>query len=215
MFQPVLPVVFYTGNHTWPALGRFADLVAGGPSFAALAPSLEPFFVNLRDTPEGQLVSAGGTFGQVLRLLQQRHAGGPAFRSLLRQVVQALEQMPASQRMRWLDLLSYIHALVYHERDDALPLQQVIEDSVQTGPHRQEVQNMGKSYAMVLEERGALRARRAVLLRLLRVKFGELPAGVVATVEACTDVAQLDRWSEGLLKARRLSDVGIPSQAPG
>lgn len=212
MFQPVLPVVMYTGDRSWPTLGRFADGVAGGPRFAALAPSLEPVFVNLRDTPQPQLVAEGGAFGQVLRLLQQRHAGDAAFRGLLRDVVQTLERLPGSQRMRWLDLLSYIHALVYHEREGVVPLQQVIEDSVQTDPHRQEVRNMGKSYAMVLEERGALRGRREMFLQFLRVKFGELPAGVVATVEACTDVAQFDRWSEGLVKARRLADVGIPVQ---
>ena len=121
VFQPVLPVVLYTGTRPWPAIGRLADLLAGGADFAALAPVLEPVFVPLRDTPDSQLVSAGGAFGQVLRLVQQRHARGPAFRTLLGQVVQTLEGMPEAERLRWLDLLSYIHALLYHEREDARP----------------------------------------------------------------------------------------------
>jgi hypothetical protein len=212
VFQPVLPVVLYTGSRPWKGVGRFADLVAGGPDFAPLAPVLEPVFLPLRDTADSQLVSVGGYFGQALRLVQQRHARGPVFRTLLGQVVQALEGMPDAQRLRWLDLLSYIHALLYHERDDAAVLQQVIEDSVQTDPHRQEIKNMRKTYAMVLEERGGLKARRAVLLGLLRAKFGEPPAAVIATVEACADIAQLDAWTTAILTARRLSDVGIPSQ---
>ncbi len=68
VFQPVLPVVFYTGIRPWRGIGQLADLVAGGPHFAALAPSLQPLFVNLRETPDAQLVSEGGSFGQVRRL---------------------------------------------------------------------------------------------------------------------------------------------------
>lgn len=70
---------------------------------------------------------------------------------------------------------------------------------------------MRKTYALVLEERGKLKGRREMLLRLLHAKFGEVSAGVIATLEDCADIAQLDNWSEGLLKARRLANVGISS----
>ena len=206
-FQPVLPVVLYTGTRPWPAIGRLSDLVAGGPDFTPLAPVLEPLFLPLRDTPDSQLVSAGGSFGQVLRLVQQRRARSPVFRSLLGQVVQALEAMPDAERLRWLDLLSYIHALLYHEREDAPAMQQVIEDSVQTDPHRQEVNKMRKTYANVLREEGRLASRRESLLRLIRVRFGDPPTEVVATIDACADIAQLDAWLDAVGTARRLSEV--------
>jgi len=213
VFQPVLPLVLYTGSRPWPALGHLSDLLAGGAAFADLAPVLEPVFLPLRDTADSQLVSAGGAFGQVLRLVQQRHARGPAFRSLLGQVVQALETMPQTERLRWLDLLSYIHALVYHEREDAPAMQQVIEDSVQTDPHRQEIKNMRKSYAEVLKEEGALNSCREMLLRAIRLRVKDPPPEVIAAVQACEDVTQLDTWFDNALKARRLADVGIPEQA--
>ena len=38
LFQPVLPVVLYTGTRPWPAIGRLSDLIAGGADFADLAP---------------------------------------------------------------------------------------------------------------------------------------------------------------------------------
>lgn len=99
------------------------------------------------------------------------------------------------------------------ERDD---LQSHIAKSVKTGPHRQEVNAMRKTIADVLKEEGrnegALKARREMLLRLLRAKFRQLPVTVIATIEACADSAQLDAWCEAILKARHLSDVGIPSQ---
>jgi len=133
---------------------------------------------------------------------------------LLGQVVRALEGMPDAQRLRWLELLSYIHALVYHERAPAerADMQNHIAQSVQTDPHRQEVNRMGRTIAEQLKDEGRLISRREVLLRLLRAKFGEPPADVAATVEGCTDIAQLDAWSEALLRARRLADVGIKAQ---
>jgi hypothetical protein len=211
VFQPVLPVVFYTGTRPWPRLGTLADLVAGGPQLSALAPSLAPLFINLRKTSDAHLVSAGGSFGQVLRLVKQRHARRGGFRTLLEQVVRALEAMPDAERLRWLDLLSYIHALVYHgrEKEEHAEMQARIAQSVQTDPHRQEVKKMGQTIAQMFEERGQLKSLRATLQRLIHRRFGEPPADVVATIEACGDIAQLDAWIDAIITARRLAELRI------
>jgi hypothetical protein len=214
LFQPVLPVVLYTGTRSWKSIGRLADLIAGGPDFAALAPVLEPVFLPVRDTPDSQLVSTGGSFGQVLRLVQQRLARGPAFRPLLGQVVQALERMPQGERLRWLDLLSDIHALVHHVREpgEREDLQTHIAKSVKTDPHRQEVNAMRKTIAEVLKEEGRLKSRRETLVEAIRIRFGKPPADVQGAIEACADIAQLDSWFRLVLTARRLKEVGIAEQ---
>ena len=52
---------------------------------------------------------------------------------------------------------------------------------------------------------------RSLLVRLLRVRFGELPAATVARIEAA-DMADLERWSERALGAQTLVEVlGDPS----
>ena len=71
---------------------------------------------------------------------------------------------------------------------------------------------MKKTCADVLKEEGRLKSRHETLLQLLRAKYGEPPTAVIATVEACADIAQLDAWTKAILTARRLADVGIPSQ---
>ena len=149
--------------------------------------------------------------------MQQRHARGPAFRTLLGQVVQTLEGMPQAERLRWLEMLSYIHALVYHEREpgEREDLQAHIGKSVKSDPHRQEVNAMRKTIADVLKEEGRtegfLKARREMLLEAIRVRFEEPPANVRDAIEACTDIAQLDAWFRLALTARRLANVGISS----
>jgi hypothetical protein len=118
-----------------------------------------------------------------------------------------------------LELLSYIHALVYHERDPAerLGLQEVIEASVRTDERRQEVVAMGKTIANALKEEGrkegrkeeAVRTRRNVLIMLLRDQFGELPPEVVDAVEATGSVQRLDAWLKRTRTAQTLADMGI------
>jgi hypothetical protein len=55
-------------------------------------------------------------------------------------------------------------------------------------------------------EEGYREGESSLLLRLLRVRFGELPDAVVARVEAA-DVAEIERWGERMLDARRLAEV--------
>jgi hypothetical protein len=77
---------------------------------------------------------------------------------------------------------------------------------------------MGKTIAEALkeegmaigEERGALKARRETLLRILRLRFKRVPQGVVRRVEATTDLAQLDAWVDGVAAGRKLADIRIP-----
>jgi hypothetical protein len=57
--------------------------------------------------------------------------------------------MPDAERLRWLELLSYIMALVSHARDPSewLELQKTIESSVRTDIHRQEIFEMRRTIA--------------------------------------------------------------------
>ncbi|MGW4531178.1 hypothetical protein ACWEOI_09530 [Nocardia sp. NPDC004340] len=56
------------------------------------------------------------------------------------------------------------------------------------------------------EARGELRGRAEALLEQLSLKFGKLPAAVVATVRAA-DSAQLRAWSARVLTARSLDEA--------
>jgi hypothetical protein len=56
-------------------------------------------------------------FGLVLRLVQQRRTRLPVFEQTLREVVSVLEGLADQDRDRWLELLSYIAAWIYNERE--------------------------------------------------------------------------------------------------
>jgi hypothetical protein len=62
------------------------------------------------------------------------------------------------------------------------------------------------------ERRGERNAERRVLLKQLRLRFGELPATVVARIEAA-EVPELDAWTERVVTASQLEDVLGPAPA--
>jgi hypothetical protein len=208
---PVLPVVFYTGTRRWDCVGRLVDLVEMGAAFESATPAMAPLFINLPVISAEELEAKGGFFGWVLRLIQQRKSRPREFQRLLNRVVQHLESMPATERLRWLELLSYVMALVYHAREPSEwpGLQNAIEASVQTDEHRQEVFEMRRTIADELKEEGATKALQQTLIRLLKRRFGDVPDDVTSMIRGTVDPEQLNAWFDQVVTAETLDEVGI------
>jgi hypothetical protein len=226
--SPVLPVVVYTGLRRWPAVGTLADLIERGDEFREVTPIVErPLFFNLPELDAAKLERDGGLFGWVLRLFQERRSRAEEFEPLLARVVSHLDRMPSAEQQRLVELLSYIRAMLYHERSEGEQrrLQQVMEQSVQSERTRQEVIEMGRTMADVLIERGrkegerkgelkgerkaGLQIRQQTLLRLLRRRFGDVLPDVVSAVESTGDVDRLDNWLDRLVTVQTLDELGI------
>jgi hypothetical protein len=217
-FQPVLPIVLYSGSRPWAGLGGLADLVEAAADLGARIPSLDPLFLNLWQTSAAELESRGGYFGWALELVQQKAADAAAFQGLLARVVGHLEQMSAPDRGRWLELLSYFYALVYHERPDAehQHLHNVIEAAVRNDARQKEVEAFMRTMADVHKEQAqreeAVRSRQQTLVRQMRKKFGRVPAKVVRRIEGTIDVTQLETWLDEFATANQLADISVTQE---
>ena len=93
-------MVLYTGKRPWPALASLLDLVEMGELLGDVIPGWKPLFLNLSTLSEQRLESAGGFFGWILRLLQQREARPAEFQQVIGRVVEHLETMQPSERAR-------------------------------------------------------------------------------------------------------------------
>jgi hypothetical protein len=109
----VLPGVFYAGTRRWDKLRRLTDLMEMSEHFFEVTPTFEPLFVNLGATLADRLESAGGFFGRTLRLAQNRRTSLEEFQPLLGEALGHLASMARSQRLHWLEFLSYIMAWVH------------------------------------------------------------------------------------------------------
>jgi hypothetical protein len=211
-FDPVLPIVFYSGTRSWDELPPMQQLVHHGELFGPLLPTLSPVFINLASTDPAVLQDRVGTFGWVLWLIQQRRRQEPEFRDVLQQVVARVDRLYVQEPGRWEHLLWFAHALVYHAREESErePLADFIRATVRK-QEQAEVQIMGKTIAEALEEKGALRGKREALLQLLRLKFKRVSAAITAEVQATQDSEQLDAWLEAVLTADRISAMPFQS----
>src|SRR5262249_978616 len=151
-----------TGSRPWAGLGRLADLVEAAVDLGTRIPALEPLFLNLRQTSAADLEGRGSYFGWVLEVVQHRTASAAELRAVMGRAIRHLEEMPASERARWMEFLSYFFALVYHEREKSehQSLQEIIEASVQTDAQRKEVTVLGQTIAEALLEEGEKKGRR-------------------------------------------------------
>jgi hypothetical protein len=66
--------------------------------------------------------------------------------------------------------------------------------------------DFAKKYVAQGRDQGHKEGERALLLRLLRTRFGELPAVAVARVEGA-EIAAIERWGERMLSAKTLAEV--------
>jgi hypothetical protein len=152
-------------------------------------------------------------------VVQQRRLRGRGFAGLLQQVVGNLEAMQADERLRWLELLSYLQALVYHDRAEAEQqnLSDLILTSVRTDEHRQELsmarQTMADVHRQEGEQRGAIRSQQQTLTKLLTKRFGPLPPEVQRAIQGTTDPSRLDNWTMQVLDVTSLADMGIGTES--
>ncbi len=212
--QPVLPVVLHTGSYRWEKLGSLLDLMDDAEEFREVIPAFEPLFVSLPDVPEVDLDSAG-TFGQVLALLKARKASRAAFAQRLGQTVARVEELKGDERLRRLELLCYVEALVYHSREttEHEALRQRIDVALKNDEDRLEIDMVRRTLADVHRDEGrregVLAERKRVLLDLLRVRWAPLPTETEQAIEATQDADKLAEWLRRFATARDLDAVGI------
>jgi hypothetical protein len=115
-FQPILPLVFYTGTKKWKSLDGLKERMEFAEAFEEFIPDPRLLFLNLKDTPPEVIVEQGGWFGWLMRVIQARQSDLSEFRAVVREATEQLETMPREQKNRWLDLVSFMEALIYHYR---------------------------------------------------------------------------------------------------
>lgn len=215
-FNPVLPIVFYSGTRTWENLKPMSQLVHFGEQFCELIPALTPHFVNLHKISAEDLQSKAGILGWVLWLIQQKRSR--QFRSVLGQVVEQLDPLHTQARSRWEHLLWFAHSMVYNVRKatEHQPLADFIRSTVRSA-NPQEVQTMSQTIAEALIEQGqragviegALNAKRQILLTLLKAKFKRVPAAIKTQIETTENASDLDAWLLAFANADKLTDIGF------
>jgi Putative transposase, YhgA-like/Domain of unknown function (DUF4351) len=214
----IVPVVVHHGEGGWTTAMSLEELLdADEGLLAALGPHIPRLTLVLDDLwrqSDDALHARAATAFARLVLWALKHAREAGWL--------------AEDHARWKDLI----ATVLAERDGVRALTALFRYIAQASPEasrdglrgllpddrgpevEEAVMNWYQQQVADGERRGESRGRRegerTVLLKLLRLRFGELPASVVAQVETA-EVPELDRWVERVVTASRLEDVMGPA----
>ena len=170
----------------------------------------------------GDALDRAGAFGSVLNLIRQRRSKPVVFRRILQSVIRKLESLPTSDRLRWLDLMSYIHAMIYHERSEVeqAEVHDLIEQSVGTDPQRHEVNKMRTAADALREQgieqgieqgvqQGVQQGMVKTLTRQLQSRFGDDARNAITIVNSTEDVRRLEQWLDRFATCDSLEDLQI------
>jgi predicted transposase YdaD len=215
---PIVPVVLHHSASGWtqstrfhdfivPRLGELPELAKHVPDFEFLlddishqtndvllgrdqAAAVRAVLWAMRDARNARrLLDNLPYWSHVLAELLADAAGYEALVRLLRYILEVAEEATFDQvRRRVIETVGV----------DAEKAMATIAEQL-----RQEGRQLGRREG---EAKGRQEERRRVLLKLLRVRFGEIPADALARVEAA-DAEQLDRWAERVVTAESLDEV--------
>jgi hypothetical protein len=145
--------------------------------------------------------------------MREEDASQSDIKSALQEAATWLGQLSKKERAAWEQAIAFLWLLIQHRRlvEEHAALSQVIEDSVRDRRRKQEVRKMFKTMVDVWREegeaQGMVKGKQDDILRLLRLKFGDLPPAIVRRVQAVRNVERLDALFEQAWTANSLKDI--------
>jgi flagellar biosynthesis/type III secretory pathway protein FliH len=114
--SPVVPLVFYTGDESWPqpiSLMRTMDVPAG---FDRFVPQWETLFLSLHGLDEHALSQGATAVGQALRVWQAERLPLDELERVLVDALRNLEGLSEAQSDQWARVVWFFVVLAYHRR---------------------------------------------------------------------------------------------------
>jgi hypothetical protein len=205
---PVVPIVLYTADVPWGSNEELADLLGPPEVLHAFAPGWKPVFWNLAErTPERLL--AGGPWMQLMTVMRVSVEEQAEIERLFTEAVRRLNTIRDIEHVRWYELL---RAMFYYVswRRPSLNRQVLEAILVRENPaNQQEVQGMIKTGAEELMEEGAVRATRALLLKMLEDQFAPVPDVLRQQIGSIRDVERLQRAVLRAARLEKLEDLNL------
>ena len=213
---PIIPLVFFHGRGRWTAARSVVEMIDAPEE---LAPLLRDFAYVLRDLGEieplrlsaepevraGLLALRVVHFEEVPGALLDLIVGGPVAgsayeRHIIRYVVEGMNLTPAlleaslrrTKPDRWEALMGTV-AEAWIEQGRAEGIEKGLAEGIEKG------RSEGR-------EEGRAEGRAGIVLRLLEMRFGVLPAAASDRVRGAS-AAELEAWAEAVLTAASLDEV--------
>ena len=202
-FQPIIPIVFYTGEQKWETLPSLETLMDLPEALHRFLPRFDVLLLDVKRAADETLVQSDHPFGWLLTVLKAADSEDiePFVEALLR-FGEHLQSLPESERSVWQQAIYFLYLLIFFRRSFAerAVLEQIVSE---TQPHlglsdeeEQLMQSMAEHYFQQgIEqgiEQGAHQMSIESTLNILTERFSNVDADALRTrLEAITDLNRL------------------------
>lgn len=210
----VLPIVLYTGRRPWMTSSQLSDLIAGPESLKALAPHWPPLVWDINQRTSQELLGETGMWMRSLAVVRAENEDRETFANVFREVIEGLEQLAETDRVRWHDLMRFVISWAFRRRplEEADKLKDIVANSQKTGTNKKEVDEMIETTFQKweqIQEEAEVRAKRDLLKRVVKKSFPDVSETILGHIDTIDDIARLDELFDRALDAKTIDELGL------
>ena len=228
--QPILPVLFYTGDAPWTVPVSLTTIMDVPEILARFVPSFDTLFLGVKETETDVLTQSGHPLGWLLRVLQKEHSDKTEISEALADAVSHLASADENFAPQVAEALRYFVQLIFHRR--SLEERDVLVDIIRQHIHdHKELENMAQTTAEFLIEQGMqlgieqgktegkaegkaegkvegkVEGKQDAALKLLELRFQNVPETLSREISNIHNHKHLDILLEQAMTAQSLEEI--------
>ena len=214
-FRPILPIVYYTGAQRWNTPLTLNAIMDIPDTLGRFVPKFDTLFLSVKEADEAHLTKTDHPLGWLLTVLQKEHADREGMSSALVEAMSHINTLDEAQVQQRRRAISYLLLLILHRRpvEEHEELRALVDQYIQQPSDRKELETMAQTMAEHLiergEKRGETRAKPAAVVKLLQLRFNEVPESVTNQISLIQSFSRLDALFEKALTARTLDEIDV------
>ena len=197
-FQPIIPIVFYTGDQRWETLSSLETLMDLPEALSRFVPRFDVLLLDVKHETDEVLLKSNHPFGWLLTVLKEEVSDIEPFVEALLRLGEHLHSLPEAERSVWQQAIYYLYLLIFFRRsvEEQAVLEQIVsETSPYLGLSDEEEQLM-QSMAEHYFQQGAHQVSIETTLNILTERFPNVEVNALRTrLEAITDLNRLKQLS--------------------
>ena len=212
--QPILPILFYTGDRPWTPPVSLTAIMDVPEILERFVPSFDTLFLGVKETETEVLTQSGHPLGWLLRVLQKEHSDETEISEALTDAVSHLASIDEDFAPQIAEALRYFVQLIFHRRslEERDALVDIIRQHIQDP---KELNTMAQTTAEFLIEQGIeqgeAKGKRDAVLKLLQHRFQNVPEVLSREISNIHNLSRLDTLLEQAMTAQSLEDIDTQS----
>ena len=217
--QPILPILFYTGDGRWTAPLSLTAIMDVPEILSRFVPSFDTLFLGVKSTDPEVLTQAGHPLGWLLSVLQREDAEDTSeISEALSAAVSHLAAVDESFAPQVAEAFRYFVRLIYHRRsvDEREGLIGIIREHIQ---NEKELETMAQTTAELLIEQGRVEGKvegrvegkvegkQDAVLKILQSRFQDVPDTLSQKIAEIQSIPKLDTLLERAMIAESLEQI--------